>query len=53
MTLYDPIAFTEPVTTTNIWRRKSEPKWDVLDDASCFENNSLDKGAPGDGFIKF
>ena len=53
VTLYNPSAFTEPVTTTNIWRRKNEPQWDVLDDASCFENNNNQTGTPGDGFVKF
>ena len=52
VTLYDDAAFTEPVTTTNIWRRKSEPQWDVLDDASCFENNSLQNNTPR-GFSRF
>jgi len=50
VTLYDDEAFTEPVTTTNIWQRKSGPGWEILDDASCFENNRevVDKeGAPG------
>ena len=39
LTLYDDDAFAEPVTTTNIWRRMTDSKWQVLDDASCFENN--------------
>lgn len=39
VTLYDDEAFTEPVTTTNIWHRKSGIEWAVLDDQSCFENN--------------
>ncbi len=52
VTLYDEVAFTEPVTTTNIWRRKTEPQWDVLDDASCFENNTPSKTTP-DGFSRF
>ena len=56
LTLYDEGAFTHPVTTTNIWERKTERRWEVLDDASCFENN---KNLPGmgpatqPGFIKF
>lgn len=54
ITFYDTDAFTVPVTTTNIWERKTDPKWQILDDASCFENNleSTDAGgAPG--FPKF
>ena len=50
VTLYDEDAFTEPVVTTNIWRRKPFRGWQVLDDASCFENNRevIDKDAvPG------
>lgn len=47
VTLYDPDAFTVPVTTTNIWQRKSGPGWQVLDDASCFENNATESPAPG------
>ena len=39
VTLYDEDAFNEPVVTTNIWRRMTDPKWQILDDASCFENN--------------
>ncbi len=51
VTLYDEDAFTEPMVTTNIWRRKSGPEWQVLDDISCFENNRNDT-APA-GFKKF
>ena len=53
--LYDEDAFTEPVVTTNISHRKDDPRWQIWDDASCFENNkTLSPGAtePG-GFIKF
>ena len=55
ITMYDPDAFTVPVTTTNIWERKTDPKWEVLDDASCFENNreaTTDKD-DASGFPKF
>ncbi len=54
ITFYDDDAFTEPVTTTNIWARKKTRTWEVLDDGSCFENASAfaDK-APEPGFIKF
>lgn len=53
VTLFDPAAFTEPVTTTNIWQRKTEPRWQILDDSSCFENNESNTTTPGEGFIKF
>ena len=51
----DEDAFTEPVSTTNIWRRKTDPRWQVLDDGSCFENNktNVDEQGNTDGFIKF
>ena len=55
LTLYDDEAFTEPVVTTNVWRRMTDPKWQVLDDASCFENNeNFAHTSPGPpGFRKF
>lgn len=55
VTLDDEDAFTEPVTTTNIWRRKTDARWQVLDDGSCFENNrtAVDDKGNTDGFIKF
>ena len=54
LTVYDPEAFTEPVTITNIYTRKTDRKWEVLDDASCFENNKeLGGSTPDGGFIKF
>ena len=40
VTVYDEDAFAEPVTTTAIWRRMNDANWQVLDDASCFENNA-------------
>ena len=50
----DPDAFTRPVTETNMWARKTDPKWQVLDDASCFENNQETTDAGGaPGFPKF
>ena len=53
-TLYDDGAFTEPVTITNIWHRKSGPGWQILDDQSCFENNQdVPPPAQASGFIKF
>ena len=55
VTLEDEDAFTEPVTTTNIWRRKTDPRWQILDDGSCFENNrtNVDDKGNTDGFVKF
>jgi hypothetical protein len=50
LTVHDEVAFTEPVVTTNIWRRMSDSRWQILDDASCFENNRNvidDSGAVG------
>lgn len=51
VTLFDDAAFVEPVTTTNIWHRKTGKEWAILDDASCFETNTAEK--PAEGFIKF
>lgn len=54
VTLYDDDALTEPVVTTNIWKRVRDPHWQVLDDASCFENNHNDIDASGAvGFKKY
>lgn len=54
VTLFDAAAFTEPVTTTNIWHRISDSRWQVLDDASCFENNRSDTSSDADqGFKKY
>ena len=54
VTLHDDEAFTQPVTTTNIWARKARPKWEVLDDQSCFENNQTKTDTvPEAGFVKF
>ena len=54
ITLYDEDAFTEPVTTTNIWERKTDRKWEMLDDGSCFENASgISEKPVEEGFIKF
>ena len=54
MTLTDEDAFTQPVTITNIWERKTGAEWQILDDQSCFENNK-DTPPPksAEGFIKF
>lgn len=55
ITLYDDEAFTEPVTTTNIWERKTDKKWEMLDDQSCFENATgvSDQKPLEEGFVKF
>ena len=54
LTVFDAEAFTEPVTMTNIWHRMSDPKWQVLDDGSCFENASgISQKPPEEGFIRF
>ncbi len=39
MTLYDPGALEEPIATTIIYDRLTDPQMDLIDDASCFENN--------------
>ncbi|WP_374944586.1 hypothetical protein [Sphingomonas sp.] len=39
MTLYDAEAFREPLSTTIIYELLTEPRMDMIDDASCFENN--------------
>ena len=54
ITFYDEDAFTQPVEMTNIWQRKTDAKWQVLDDASCFENASGISGKPVEsGFMRF
>ena len=54
ITLYDDEAFTEPVTTTNIFDRKTDRRWEMLDDQSCFENASgISEKKPEEGFIRF
>ena len=54
LTLFDNEAFTEPVTITNIYHLKTDARWQVLDDQSCFENNqSVPPPKSASGFIKF
>ena len=55
VTFHDEDAFTEPVTTTNIWHRKTDQRWEMLDDASCFENNKRipTTNRTPSGFIKY
>ena len=54
-TVDDPEALREPVTVVNIARRKTDSRWQVLDDGSCFENNrtNVDEEGNTDGFVKF
>lgn len=56
MTLYDPLAFKEPLATTIIYELLTEPQMDLIDDASCFENNRHVQGQDkndGSGFTRF
>ncbi len=39
MTLYDPEALKEPLTTTVVYELQTDRRMDLIDDASCFENN--------------
>ena len=56
VTMYDKGAFTEPVTSTNIWARKTDKRWALLDDQSCFENAAgvaTNTKPLEPGFVKF
>jgi hypothetical protein len=55
ITITDPEALKEPITVVNIYRRKNDSRWQVLDDGSCFENNrtQVDEAGNTDGFAKF
>lgn len=54
VTFEDEEAFTEPVTWTNIWHRMTDPRWQVLDDASCFEGAAGISDKPAaPGFVKY
>ena len=55
LTVHDPKAYTEPLVTAMVWKRKNEAEWAILDDGSCFENNAT-VGTESDveeGFMKF
>ncbi len=54
LTVYDEKAYTEPLVTAMVWKRKNEQTWAILDDGSCFENNNTvtDENAEP-GFVKF
>ncbi len=54
VTVYDEDALVEPMVLTNIFRRKSGTRWEVLDDNSCFENNRYASDPGGTpGFLTF
>lgn len=54
LTFLDEDAFKEPVVTTNIWHRMTDPRWQVLDDASCFESAAGVSDKPAaPGFAKY
>ncbi len=54
VTLIDEDALTEPMVMTNIFRRMSGPRWEVLDDNTCFENNQYANDPGGTaGFLTF
>ena len=54
LTFHDEDAFTEPVVLTNIWHRMTDRKWQVLDDASCFENSTgVSEKPAAPGFAKY
>ena len=54
VTLFDDEAFTEPVTLANVTHRKTTAEWQLLDDASCFDNNAdVPPPKSAEGFIKF
>ena len=39
LTVYDPEALKEPLSTTVVYELLTERRMDLIDDASCFENN--------------
>lgn len=56
MTLHDPLAYTEPLATTIIYEQLTAPQMDLIDDASCFENNrhvQTQDVDDGSGFIRY
>ena len=54
LTIYDEVAFTEPVINGMVWKRKNQAEWALLDDGSCFENNNtVTDEAAEPGFVKF
>lgn len=55
MTLHDPEAYREPLVTTIIYEQLTDPRMDLIDDASCFENNrhTSSKEEEVDGFKRF
>ncbi len=54
VTLYDPVAYKEPLSTTIIYEQLTDPQMDLIDDASCFENNrNLPDENNASGFKRF
>lgn len=54
LTLYDTGALKEPLSTTIIYEQLHDPRMDLIDDASCFENNrNLAKEGDESGFKHF
>ena len=54
LTVYDAKAYSEPLVTAMVWKRKNEAEWAILDDGSCFENNNTVTDEKADpGFVKF
>jgi hypothetical protein len=39
VTLHDTEALSEPISTTIVYEQLNDPQMDLIDDASCFENN--------------
>lgn len=55
LTVYDEKAYTEPLVTAMVWKRKNEAEWAILDDSSCFENNATvgTETKVEEGYFKF
>lgn len=54
ITLLDREAFSEPLVTTIIYEQLHDPMMDLIDDASCFENNRhLSNESDDSGFKRF
>lgn len=54
LTVHDEAALKEPIVNTSVWKRMNDPRWAILDDGSCFENNNTvtDENAEP-GFVRF
>ncbi|WP_174291330.1 hypothetical protein [Sphingomonas bacterium] len=54
LTVYDPEALKEPLSTTVVYELLTERRMDLIDDASCFENNrNLPDENNASGFKRF